>query len=260
MKIAAGHTNEAKPLISIYVDYQNARLSLQQGKLLLEFANAVGRFGCKNVYHNSNCQNQNNACKLDSIGFKCLDVPCPLKNSADNQLIADCIKDVNNNLSPDIVILVSGDGDFAGLVVNLHKLGKKVIIFAQAGNVKQRLKEIADEFHFLGELPELVKDKTQPQTTSVHRITYNDAIECLLETVNIALNQGKLTRFSSIDQLMRKLFPNYQGASSILKKDGATFSGFGKFIDAVVADGKVCVQSKGKLQELFLIKKNRQTA
>jgi hypothetical protein len=48
---------------------------------------------------------------------------------------------------------------------------------------------------------------------------------------------------------MRKHFPNYRGATSILKQDGKNFSRFGKFVDAVVADGKIQMQN----QELFLI-------
>lgn len=254
-----GQTNESNPLISVYWDYQNARLNPHQAKLLLDFANAKGRLVGKNIYYNSLCKNQAFVKdELASLGLNCLDVPCPLKNSADNQLIADCIGDVNNNLSPNKIILVSGDGDFAGLVRNLRRLSIKVIILAQRGNVKQRLKEIADEFYFLEQLPELVKDKTQ--IALAHCITYNDAIEYLLETIKTALSQGKHTGLPLIDNLMRKRFPNYQGAASILKKDGTPFSHFSKFVAAAVEDGKIKMQLVGKFQQLFLVEEDRQTA
>ncbi len=55
-------------------------------------------------------------------------------------------------------------------------------------------------------------------------------------------------------------FPNYQGVSSIRKPDGTTFSKFGKFVEAVKAEGKIQVRSVGKVQELFLIEKDLQVS
>jgi NYN domain len=97
---------QRKPLVSIYWDYQNTKLSLDIVQLLLDFSKSKGRLIGKNVYYNSQCPDQ--AAAKDGIAnltFKCLDVPCPLKNSADNQLIADCLEDIHSNISPDIVIL-----------------------------------------------------------------------------------------------------------------------------------------------------------
>ncbi|RDH50997.1 hypothetical protein CBF18_10940, partial [Mastigocladus laminosus WC112] len=46
-------------------------------------------------------------------------------------LISDLIDDVHKHQSPNIVILVSGDGDFANSVSVLRQLGKKVIVMAR---------------------------------------------------------------------------------------------------------------------------------
>lgn len=239
--------------VGIYWDLQNVSLNQKQANCLLDFANFKGHLIHKKVYYNSLCQNQASAKdKLESLGFYCVDVPCPLKNSADNQLKSDWFDDILNNLSLDIVILVSGDGDFANPIKLVQKLGKKFIVFARLGNVKQKLKEVADEFYFVDELPKLVVDNAQPQTTSLlSKITYEDAIKCLIEAIKTALSQGKRTVFNSIDKLMRnsQRFPNYQGVSSILKPDGKTFSQFGKFVDAVVKEGKIRRQN----QEVFLV-------
>jgi hypothetical protein len=253
-----GQTSPQTPLVSLYWDLQNVYSMQGQANLLLDFASSKGRLDCKRVYYNSQCKNQDSAKdKLKSLSFNCIDVPCPLKNSADNQLIADCIEDVDNHLSPDIVILVSGDGDFAKLVRTLQKLGKKVIIFAQLGNVKQRLKDlVGDDFYFVDKLSELVVNKTQPQTTFVQsQITYEDAIECLIEAIKTASKQGKRTEFGLIGKLMcrSQRFPNYHGASSIRQHDGTTFSCFSEFVAVAVKDGKVRVQTTGKCKELFLI-------
>lgn len=251
-------TSQKQLKVFIYWDYQNAKLSLEEAKLLLVFAKSKGRLIGKNIYYNSQCKDQAAAKdNLDSVGYTCFDVPCPLKNSADNQLIADCLENIHSNLSPDKVILVSGDGDFVKLVLNLQKLGKQVIIFAQTGNVKQKLKELADEFYFIDKLPELNEKKNQPQTTSVKSpINYNEAIEYLIKAINTALSQGKRTGFGYIDNLMRQNCTSYQGFPSIQTPDGKKFKSFSQFINTAVKDGKVQKQN----QELFLIELDRLAA
>ncbi|HAA28337.1 MAG TPA: NYN domain-containing protein [Cyanobacteria bacterium UBA8553] len=256
-----GQTSQQKPLVSLYWDFQNVNSMQKQANLLLAFANSKGRLIDNKVYYNSLSKSQASAKNtLSCLGFNCFDVPCPLKNSADNQLIADGIKDVSKNPSPDIVILVSGDGDFADLVYILRTLGKKVIIVAQTGNVKQRLKEIADEFHFVDALPKLFVDNTQPQISFIQsQITYRDALNCLIEAIKIALSRGNRAELGLIGNLMRRSqrFPNYQGFASIRKDDGTTFSSFSKFVAAAVADKKVRLQTVGKSQELSLVEEDR---
>lgn len=246
-----------KPSVLLYNDSQNVHLSEYLGILLLAFAKSIGRLIDAKVYYNSLCPNQ--AFVMDNLkipGVKGFNVPCSLKNSADNQLIADCIKDAHT-FSPDIVILVSGDGDFAYLVSNLQKSGIKVIIFALRGNVKQKMIELADEFHFIDELADLVGEKTQPQIdTTLSIIGYNEAIECLLEAIKTAPTKGQLTRFPIIDKLMRQLFSQYQGAKSIRTPDGKTFSKFSKFVKAAAKDGKVRIDE----QQVFLIEQYKAAA
>ncbi|BDI16988.1 hypothetical protein ANSO36C_27900 [Nostoc cf. commune SO-36] len=237
------------PLISIYWDYQNAKLSPSQAKSLLDLAQSKGRVISAKVYYNAQCQDQVSV--KDDFGnlFNCLNVPCPLKDSADNQLIADCLGDIHSNMSPDIIMIISGDGDFIKLVHNLQKLGKQAIILAQKGNVKQKLKELADEFYFLDDLPRLTNNKTQAQnTTLMSQINCKEAIEYLIEAINTLSNQGKPTVFGSIDKLMRQLCDKYQGCSSISTANGKRFKNFSQFIDVAVKDGKVRKQN----HELFL--------
>ncbi len=243
-------TSQQLPLISIYWDYQNAKLSPSQAKSLLDLAQSKGRVISAKVYYNAQCQDQVSV--KDDFGnlFNCLNVPCPLKDSADNQLIADCLGEIHSNMSPDIIMLISGDGDFIKLVHNLQKLGKQAIILAQKGNVKQKLKELADEFYFLDDLPRLTSNKTQAQNTALmSQINCKEAIEYLIEAIKTASRQGKPTLFGHIDKLMRQRCANYQGYLSISTDDGKKFKSFSQFIDAAVKDGKV--QKQG--QELFLV-------
>ncbi|QLE58039.1 NYN domain-containing protein [Nostoc sp. TCL26-01] len=242
---------DKKSLIAFASDYQNVRLTIDSANLLLEFAKSKGRLIYKNVYYNSQCENQSAAKdNLASFNFTWINVPCPLKNSADNQLMVDCLEYIHRDMSPDVFILVSGDGDFAKLVSNLQKLGKYVIVFARFGNVKKELKELADEFHFIDELGQLVKQQTQHQNTSIQSfIAYNEAIKYLTEAIKSALNKKKPTTFPYVDNLMRQLCPQYQGVSSICKPDGQKFKNFSQFVDAAVKDGKVQKHD----EELFLI-------
>ncbi|WP_017651557.1 NYN domain-containing protein [Fortiea contorta] len=244
-------TSQKQPKVGIYCDFQNVYLNQELAMNLLAFANARGSLISRRVYYNSLYENQASAKEnLRSIGFKCEDVTCSLKNSADNQLKSDLIDDVCNHQSSDIVILVSGDGDFANIVQILQSNGKNVIIFAKRGNVKQKLKERANEFYFVDELLKLVENKTQlVKTANQSQINYNDAIEYLIESIKTASNQRKSTACGYIDNLMRQRYVNYQGVSSILTPDGKRFSRFGKFIDAAIKDGKVTIQN----QKLCLI-------
>lgn len=229
---------------------------------MLEFAQSKGRIGCKNVYYNSHYIDQvSTKNELEILGMKGVDVPDNSENSADYRLINDCINWVAFNASVDIVILVLGDWDYAGLICILKALGKKVIVFAQRGSESSELIKLVgnDNFYFVDELPHLVgnSNKTQPQNTAlVSQISYNEARKYLIEAIETALNQGKPTVFGRIDRLMRQRCANYYGCSSISTADGKKFKSFSQFIDAAVMDGKV--QKQG--QELFLIELDKLAA
>ncbi|MEG3870317.1 NYN domain-containing protein [Microcoleus sp. B4-C5] len=257
--IIGKQTKQSQALVSIYVDLQNANSIKHLGSLLLEFAKFQGSLIDAKVYYNSLCPDQVSAKdKLQNVGFKCIDVPCPLKNSADNQLIADCLEDIDSNQSPDTVILLSGDGDFIKLVRNLQKLDKKVIVFAEQGQIKQRLKElVGSDFHFLDELPSLVASKTQQQIQNIQcQLTYSEAVEYLMEAIKTALSKGKGTGLGFINNLMLQLFPKYQGVTFVYQHQGKTFSRFSELVKAAVKDGKIRLQD----QQLFVIEADRLSA
>lgn len=250
-QISNRQTTQEKPVVAFYWDYQNVKLSVEKAKVLLGIANSKGILARKNIYYNSHCKDQVGVKKeLYSLNLDYCDVPCPLKNSADNQLIADCLEDTNSPQSPDIVILVSGDGDYVKLVQHLQKLNLQVIIFAQVGNVKHKLREVTNEFYFTDELFLPLQTNNQNQNTSFQpSITYNEAIKHLTQAIKILVNQEKKATFPSLDKLMRQNCPQYKGSSSIFNHNGKTFRKFSQFVDAAVKDGKV----RENNQELFLI-------
>lgn len=252
-------TNLHCPLISIYVDHQNVHLTPILASQLLEFVKSQGHLMDVKVYYNSLDPAQ--VCaknKLQSFSFKWIDVPCPLKNSADNQSMVDCLEDIHSDRSPDIVILVSGDGDFVKLVLTAQKLGKRIIVFAQRGNVKQRLKEVVgSDFHFLDELPSLIGFKSQQQIENCQPdLTYNEAIECMIAAIQTALSKGKRAGLGFINCLMRELFPKYQGVTSVCKHQGQTFSRFSELVETAVKDGKIRFEDN----QLFVIEADKVSA
>lgn len=54
----------------------------------------------------------------------------------------------------DVIVLVSGDGDFIQLVEYLKNQGKRAEVIAFGKSASSRLRETADEFVDLGEMPE----------------------------------------------------------------------------------------------------------
>ena len=238
-----------KTFLAIYVDFQNVKLTAYQAGSLMHFANQFGYLSNQKVYADWQIESKNAAVYFHELGFECLNVPSNKKNNVDNKLIADCERELAN-----IIFLVTGDGDFTNLVKSLKFNDKKVIVFYQSSIVNQKLRQSADAAYSVDKLPELVGN--------IAPINYKDAIQCLIEAINVAITQGKPTRYPLIDQLMRqnKQFPNYQGVSSIHKHDGTTFTKFSKFVEAVKAEGKIQVRSVGKIQELYLIEKDIKAA
>ncbi|MBD2447643.1 NYN domain-containing protein [Nostoc sp. FACHB-152] len=141
-------------------------------KLLLDFAKLQGKVVYKKLYYNSHYPSQ--VCIkdiLEILDFESVDVPDSSLNSADHRLVADCVRlfaPQRSNI-PKILILVSGDRDYAGLIAILQAMGKKVIVFAQKGSASPKLMRLVgrNNFYFVDELPELMRNKTQITVTDI---------------------------------------------------------------------------------------------
>ncbi len=245
--------SQKKDSTGIFCDIQNVPSITKFASLVLQFAKSKGTVYCKNIYYNSQRQDQvASKNKLKELGFRCVDVPDSSKNSADKRLKDDCYEAVAFNPSLKKIILFSGDRDFAVLISILKAMDKKVIVFAQRGSESPRLIKLVDDhnFHFIDELPQLVGDKAQCQSTFMEpQIDFNEAVGYLIETVKNAQSEGKPTHYSYIAKLMLNQFPKYQGVSSISTDDGSKFNKFGQLVDAAVESGRITRQN----QELFLI-------
>ena len=213
-----------------------------------------------NYYFNSILSGENNKKqqleKFEFLGVKIefIDVPCSLKNSADNRLKSDFLDLINSSTPPNQIILVSGDGDFANLIPTANKYNTKFLIIARKGNIKKELMEIAP-YYFIEDLEnEIFKinnSNSSKEIESKTMIPYAEAVKYLMKSIQLCIKQNKSPCFSYIEGLMRKQCPNYQGCSSILRPDeaGKTFSKWSKFISMVANDGKIKLEN----QQLFLV-------
>lgn len=257
---STAQVTNGKNFVSLYWDYENISKIDNSAKRLINFAQLQGSLVNLNVYAKASIWQHNqgkNKLLLDKLGFSCIDVCSNAKNAVDFQLVIDCVAEAHNNVSTNIFILVTSDGDYETLVRELQSKGKKVIVVYHPEKVSKSLIQIANESYSVEKLPDLVSNKAQILDVST-QITYQVAIQYLIEAINVADKQSKSTTYELIDRLMRQnqQFPNYQGVSSIRKLDGTTFSKFSKFVEAVKADGKVQVRSIGKGKEVFLVEKS----
>lgn len=236
-------TSRRQHKVSIYWDYENIPKP-QISNYLLSFASSRGKVENAKVYSKWGTSQNKVKKQLETDGWECSNVLVSIRNAVDFQLVFDCGSD-----NSDIIILVSGDGYNQILLDQFKTRKKEVIVFARQGSVSKDSKECANEFYFIDELPELVNKHNQKlSAVDKCKLTYNDAIMCLIQTVKTALNKGQGTGIGYINQLMSQLFPNYQGVSCICKPTGNNFSKFGDFVKAAVEDGKIRMEN----QQLFL--------
>ena len=174
--------------------------------------------------------------------------PLQKKTRWTKKLEEDCKSETLKNAGERLVILVSKDKDFSDLVRHLKAQRIKVIVFAETQPSKKLQK--LTKCHLLKELPELIKAQTEPQPVSVQcQMLYNEAIDCLVEAINIASSEGIPTVCAYIGKLMRRnpRFPFCQKKFPVIyKSDGTRFSKLSKLIDAAVQDGVITVDN-GKL-------------
>jgi hypothetical protein len=148
-------TNELNSSVAIYWDFENVRIP-NQVKCLIDFARSRGDVVTKKVYSHWWRETWHSKCELYRYGFERVDVQEEFKNSADLKLKSDCLAELLSSLSPDIIILVSGDKGFASLVRELRLHGKQVIVFGRRGVTSYKLIDLADKFYFAEQLCQLV--------------------------------------------------------------------------------------------------------
>jgi uncharacterized LabA/DUF88 family protein len=141
--------------VAILCDWQNVRGTQAQLQCLMSFACRIGTITFKRVYAHWRHEDSQWEELFDELDFDCFNVPSSKRkrNNVDKKLIAHCRQQILNNPDITTVILLSGDGDFQGLVRDLKAKGKRVIVIAEClKKTSRKLIKLADEFHLLEQL------------------------------------------------------------------------------------------------------------
>lgn len=245
--------------VAVFWDYENVKIAAQglQAPLaesLVDYSQSQGHPRLKIVYSNWRREKESLVQALYSLGFEPIHVSTGKENAVDVKLTVDCLNTAYQYPHVHHFIIVTGDRDFVPLVNALKTLEKRVTLIGRAEVASSQLLLSADEFIDLEKLN--VGDSEAPPPEALppsHNISYDNAVECLLEAINFARNQGKSSRFGAIDRLMRaNVNYSYQGVASIQQLGDRPFVNFSAFVDAAAAEGKVQIKTLEGFKELFL--------
>lgn len=149
------HTTQGKKSMSstvaLFLDYENVP-DVQLAENLIDFAQFKGSLIVQNAYTRQWKESLRDGRFLRRVGFRLISSIFDIKNSVDCKCMDDCLRIAKSKLSPDIFIIVTGDGDYAHLLNILKGYHKRTIVFARRGSESKKLRRIAHEFYFVDEI------------------------------------------------------------------------------------------------------------
>lgn len=231
----------------MYIDLQNVmRVDKYMSHLLAFLEGENIKLEQIKLYYNSQFSAQEKTKKnlltlLAPYPVVAVDIPYKIRNSADNQLVSDVVKDFAKNRKYK-AIFISGDGDFTHIITILSELGVKTLLFSDK-NCSSLLREKAERAYYLEEIPNIIAP--QPQNNSNYDrliLSYQDAIQHLIESIECCLIKKKQCNLANIANLMKS---NLQISKKlvILKPDGkGKFAKFIQFVDFVSQQGLIIRQ------------------
>jgi ribonuclease III len=141
-----------KTSVALLIDHENVPQA-SHAKNLVDFSRKQGRLITQKAY--AVCWEKSSLRYrhfLKSLGFTLVTTWLPIRNCADYKCMFDCIELAKDKNSPDIFVLVTGDGDYSAVIPQLISWGKKVIVVSRRGSESKKLKLLAHEFHLLEDL------------------------------------------------------------------------------------------------------------
>ncbi|MFZ1026589.1 MAG: NYN domain-containing protein [Limnoraphis robusta] len=250
MNTNKNQSNNSEKSVAIFWDYENVS-QCNIASDLLKFARQRGYVLILKPYScNWNKKAKNH---LEKLGFECIPVPNTdkNKNAVDHFLGVDCGITIGQNGLLQTIILVTGDCYAQVLQERLKQDNIKLVVFSRKKSYCKSLEKEVDEFYYIEELPELVKNLSSEIPSTESYISYEDAVKCLIEAIQTAVNSGKSATVGYIGKLMHDNpnFPNYKNVSSIRKPDGTKFYKFSKFLETLIDQGMI----KKVNQEILLV-------
>ncbi len=116
------------------------------------------------------------------------------KNATDKRLIIEADKIMRKN-TPDLFIIVSGDGDFRQLCERIKERGRKVVGIGNKGQTSPHLREACDDFYYIEDLEE----------------TLEQAPLAFLRKAYIQIQRPNgMAHIGQLGQILRKLDPGFE--------------------------------------------------
>jgi hypothetical protein len=250
MNTNKNQSNNSQKLEAIFWDYENVP-QYDIASDLLKFARQRENVVTLKAYScNWNEKAKNH---LENQGFECMQVKKTgkKKNAVDHFLGVDCGITIGQNGLLQTIILVTGDCYAQVLQQRLKQDNIKLVVFSRKKSYCKSLEKEVDEFYYIEELPDLVKNISSEIPSTESFISYEDAVKCLIEAIKTCVNSGKSATVCYLAKLMQDNpnFPNYKNVSSIRKPDGTKFSKFSKFLETLIDQGII----KKVNQEILLV-------
>lgn len=138
-------------VLAVFADAQNVSL-FKHSKAILKFLSIQGEMLCLHAYHDWRSIPKKKEEKLVFDKWRCIDVPVVAKNEVDRQLMED-VRHLCRFREPDILVLITNDGDFTQLVKDSIQSGRKVFIIGCRGKVSRRLlRLLPNDVYFVEDL------------------------------------------------------------------------------------------------------------
>jgi len=157
--IDGSNTYFAQKKMGKWLDWVKVKKSLQTKYKIVNFQYYAG-------VRQSDQRTKSFLKKLRKIGFRIVSKPVKVvtdergnkfeKANFDVEMTADILLNLKNT---DLVIIFSGDSDFAYLCELIHKDKKKVYFYASKRTLAWELRKTADKFFYLENFEELTKGK-----------------------------------------------------------------------------------------------------
>ncbi len=100
---------------------------------------------------------------MSNNGWRCNTVDISSNTNIDNTLTADMIND-QINLTPEWIILISGDGDYSYPLHMMSTKGSKILVIGAKDNISLELLKVADRIKYIEEFNGVILERHNTDT------------------------------------------------------------------------------------------------
>lgn len=130
--------------VAVFADCQNVGSLFDHRQAVLAFTEQFGSVPLLWAYDYWRKMKPRRELQLHKDGWQTIDVPTQTKNALDKQLIRDCRR-LGGQPFLKVVVLISGDKDFAPLAKWLIDQNKRVIVIGRRNHVSQKLRTLVPD-------------------------------------------------------------------------------------------------------------------